>query len=105
MAHYYVPPWGRGRGPGRPRKRVRKGWMYRELFFEPPGWTEEIYITDDELEAMRLVDYLGLKQEEAAQQMGVSRATVWRLLESGRKKLVEALLFGKRIRIVKSEEG
>ena len=98
-----MPPWGRRGRPGRPRKRVRKGWMYREMFFEPPQWAEEIHITDDELEAMRLVDYLGLKQEEAAEQMGVSRATVWRLLESGRKKLVEALLFGKRIRIVRSE--
>ena len=97
-----MPPW---RKRGRPRKRIRKGWVYNEVFFEPPGWREEVYITDDELEAMRLVDYLGLKQEEAAEHMGVSRATVWRLLESGRKKLVEALLYGKRIKIVRREES
>ena len=99
-----MPGWGR-KGPGRPRKMVRKGWMYREMFFEPPGWREEVIITDDELEAMRLVDYAGMKQEEAAEKMGVSRATVWRLLERGRKKLVEAVLFGKRIRIVPSGYG
>ncbi len=45
-----------------------------------------------ELEAMRLCDVEGLAQEEAGDRMGVSRGTVQRLLESGRAKVVRALL-------------
>lgn len=45
-----------------------------------------------ELEAMRLCDVEGFAQEEAGDRMGVSRGTVQRLLESGRAKLVRALL-------------
>jgi predicted DNA-binding protein (UPF0251 family) len=46
----------------------------------------------DELEAMRLCDVDGLEQEAAGQRMGVSRGTVQRLLQSGRSKVVGALL-------------
>ena len=53
---------------------------------------EPIYINPDELEALRLVYYLGLTQEEAAKKMGISRGTLWRALSSGRKKLVSALV-------------
>lgn len=45
----------------------------------------------DEFEAFRLVYYHGLTQEEAAQRMGVSRGTLWRLLENARKKIGYAL--------------
>jgi len=46
----------------------------------------------DEFEAMRLCDLEGLSQIEAAEQMQISRGTVQRLLESGRRKVVQALL-------------
>ncbi len=61
-----------------------------------------IIIYSDELEALRLVDYLKLNQEEAAKKMGVSRGTVWRLLESGRKKIVAMLAEHKEL-IVKNK--
>ncbi len=48
----------------------------------------------DELEAMRICDSEGKQQEEAAEIMGVSRGTIQRLLESGRKKMVDALVQG-----------
>lgn len=48
----------------------------------------------DELEAMRLCDGEGRQQEEAAVVMGISRGTVQRLLESGRKKVIESLVHG-----------
>ncbi|RLF40358.1 MAG: hypothetical protein DRN12_05565 [Thermoplasmata archaeon] len=51
----------------------------------------------DELEALRLVDYMGLSQEEAAKRMEVSRGTVWRLLDSGRKKIVAMLVEHKEL--------
>jgi len=46
---------------------------------------------------MRLVDYEGLSLSEAAARMSVSRSTVWRLLQRGRRKVTDALLHGKRI--------
>jgi predicted DNA-binding protein (UPF0251 family) len=54
--------------------------------------SEPIYIEPAEIEALRLVDLESLSQEEAGDRMGVSRGTVWRLLQSGRKKAVEALV-------------
>ncbi len=45
-----------------------------------------------EFEAMRLCDLEGLQQDEAGRRMGVSRGTVQRLLASGRRKLLEAIL-------------
>ncbi len=46
----------------------------------------------DEFETMRLCDLEGLSQIEAGERMQVSRGTVQRLLESGRRKVVQALL-------------
>ena len=48
---------------------------------------ETVFIKLDEFEALRLVDYEGLSQIEAGVEMQVSRATVQRLLLSGRKNL------------------
>lgn len=46
----------------------------------------------DELEALRLVYFEGLTQEEAARKMNISRGTLWRALDSGRRKLVKAII-------------
>jgi predicted DNA-binding protein (UPF0251 family) len=53
----------------------------------------------EEVEVLRLVDLMGLTQEEAASRMGVSRKTLWRDLTSARRKLVEALINGWTIQI------
>lgn len=45
----------------------------------------------DELEALRLCDYKGLTQEQAAGRMGISRSTVQRILKEARKKTAMAL--------------
>ena len=58
---------------------------------------EHITLYRDELEALRLCDFEDMTQEEAGKQMGVSRGTVHRLLMSGRKKLVEALVSSKAL--------
>ena len=63
-----------------------------------------IVMTLDELEVLRLVDYEGLLQEEAAARMGVSRGTVWRCLKSARKKVATMLVEGRGLRIISSEE-
>jgi len=68
----------------------------------PQGKAEPICIEPAELEALRLVDLEGLSQEEAGERMGVSRGTVWRLVQSARKKTAQALSEGRPIHIAPS---
>lgn len=56
-----------------------------------------VEIALDELEAMRWCDFEGHDQEQAAEEMGISRGTVQRLLYSGRKKLIDAVVHGKAL--------
>jgi predicted DNA-binding protein (UPF0251 family) len=62
-----------------------------------------IYIEPAEIEALRLVDLEGLSQEEAGERMGVSRGTIWRLLQSARKKTTQALMEGRPLLIATEE--
>jgi predicted DNA-binding protein (UPF0251 family) len=55
------------------------------------GGARTIYIDAAEVEAQRLVDLEGLSQAEAGEKMGVSRGTVWRLLQAARKKVAQSL--------------
>lgn len=55
--------------------------------------------SDDEFEALRLADYEGLYQEQAAERMGVSRQTFGRIVEAARRKVAEALVKGLALRI------
>ena len=66
----------------------------------PPSNLTPIFIDRAELEAFRLVDLEGLSQEEAGQKMGVSRGTVWRLIQSARRKTAQALTEGRPLQIV-----
>jgi len=59
-----------------------------------------IFMTYEEFEALRLVDYEGLTQEEAGKKMGVSRGTVWRALSSARKKVAQMLVEGRELIIL-----
>ncbi|MBN1540206.1 MAG: DUF134 domain-containing protein [Candidatus Thermoplasmatota archaeon] len=72
-------------------------------FFKPAGvpmWNLEIVdISYPEIEALRLVDYEGLTQEEAAAQMGISRRSLWSDLNSARKKVAYALSNGCALQI------
>jgi len=71
--------------------------------FKPAGIPlyslEEVNLTVEEVEAIRLKDLEDLEQEECAERMQISRPTFHRVLESARKKLADALLNGKAIRI------
>lgn len=60
---------------------------------------QEIRISIEEAEAIRLKDLGSLEQEECAQRMNVSRSTFARILLSARQKMVNALLNGKALRI------
>jgi len=65
----------------------------------PAGSMEEVVLSVEEAEAIRLKDLEGLGQEEGAQRMHISRPTFQRVLESGRRKMAEALTLGKAIRV------
>lgn len=69
--------------------------------FKPSGIPardlESVILNLDEFEAIRLCDYDGFNQIEAAESMGVSRGTVQRLLLSGRKKIVDVILNTKEL--------
>ena len=53
----------------------------------------------DEYEAIRLLDYEGMNQDVAAEQMNVSRPTLTRIYEKARKTIAQALVEGKMITI------
>jgi hypothetical protein len=53
----------------------------------------------EEIEILRLVDLEGMQQEEAASVLGISRRTVWRDLHEARRKIADALIHGKGIKV------
>ena len=59
---------------------------------EPSPGGEEIVLTLDEYEAIRLADLEGLYHEAAAATMGVSRATFGRIVETAHRKVAQALV-------------
>jgi len=66
---------------------------------EPASMLEEVVLSLDELEALRLADHEGLYHESAAAQMNVSRQTFGRIIESARRKVASALIEAKSLRI------
>ncbi len=72
-------------------------------YFKPKGipasMLEEVALTLDEFEAVRLADLEGLYQEEAAARMRISRQTFGRIIESARGKIADALVNGKALKI------
>ena len=71
----------------------------------PQANPSPIYIEAAEIEALRLVDLEGLSQEEAGERMGVSRGTIWRLVQSARKKTVQALTEGRPLQIATEQSS
>ena len=71
--------------------------------FKPAGiptvMLDEVVMTLDEFEALRLADLDELYQERAAEQMHVSRPTFSRIVASARRKIADALVHGKSLRI------
>lgn len=72
-------------------------------YFRPEGVPmlemEEITLTGDERESIRLADVLGMSYKEAGLEMGISTSTFGRIVQRARKLLADALVNGKAIRI------
>lgn len=91
---------------GRPRKRRCCREFEGDRIFKPRSTPmsqlSEVRLKLSELEAMRLCDLERCEQEEAGRRMKISRGTVFRLVKSGRAKILEAILESKALVI---EEG
>jgi len=87
----------------RPTKCRKVAYSPETRFFKPAGIPvselEVIILTLDELEAVRLADFLNLYQEEAAQKMNISRQTFGNIISSARNKIADSLINGKAIHI------
>lgn len=87
---------------GRPKK-------YRIVRLDPkisqfsprgkPGRPDEVTLTMDEFEAVRLCDHMGFSQKEAAKSMRISQQTLSRILKRGRRQIANALVNGAIIKI------
>lgn len=79
----------------------------RRVCMEPPSRVfrsdvsenEKVVLCVEELESIRLTDFEGLEQGEAAKRMEVSRGTFQRILYEARHKVAEALVKGVTIAI------
>jgi len=72
-------------------------------YFKPRGIPldvlEEVNLSLDELEAIRLADLGELYQEDAAKKMNISRQTFGNIINSAHKKIADALLNAKALKI------
>ena len=87
----------------RPRIMRRVGFQPNITYFKPAGVRltelEEVILTVDELEALRLKDHKNMEQKHAARKMKISQPTFQRVYDSARKKIADALVKGKALRI------
>ncbi|MDX9713800.1 MAG: DUF134 domain-containing protein [Dissulfurispiraceae bacterium] len=87
----------------RPRKFRHIGCSPESEYFKPRGIPltdlEEVTLSMDEFEAVRLADLERLYHEDAAGRMKISRQTFGRILEAAHKKIADALINGKALKI------
>ncbi len=93
---------------GRKRKDRNIDADFSGVCFKPCGVErnklERVVIYEDEMEAIRLADLESMYQQECSDRMGISRTTFSRLVESSRKKIADALLNQKAIRVQYRED-
>lgn len=89
----------------RPRLCRRIRFFPNVTYFKPRGvplrFLEVIELTAEEVEALRLKNIKGLDQIECAKLMKTSQSTFQRILSSAYKKISQAIIEGKAIRIIK----
>lgn len=93
-----------------PRKKCKRNinctpdaHLYKPMAI-PMSKLETIHLSIDEFEAIRLADKEGLYQEQAAEQMMISRQTFGRILTEAHRKIAEALVETKAIKIENKEQ-
>lgn len=90
------------RPQGRPKKYRIVKQDPRISQFSPrgrPGRPDEVEVSMDEFEALRLTDFMGLSQKEAAKSMRISQPTFSRVLTKAHKTIANGLIKGATIKI------
>ena len=88
-----------------PRKKCKR--LIRSAphitYYKPAGiplrQLSEVILHLDEFEAIRLADQEKHYQDKAAEMMHISRQTFGRIITAAHKKIAEALIYGKAIKI------
>ena len=81
-------------------KRVCVAPSFSRFFSDgPEGDSEEEVLTIEQFETIRLIDYVGLTQEQCATQMNVARTTVQRMYTEARKRIAGFLINGTTLSI------
>jgi predicted DNA-binding protein (UPF0251 family) len=86
-----------------PRPKIPRNICGRpaDSCFKPNGrpmhQLDQVHLGSDEFEALRLVDLLGMQQQKAAVEMGISRQTLANVLKAARFKVVDCLTQGKAL--------
>jgi uncharacterized membrane protein len=89
-----------------PRPRIPRCIRFKPgvYYFKPQGiplrMLDEVVLFPDEIEALKLYEIDKLEQEEAAKKMKISQPTFARILGSARKKIAQAIIKGKAIKVV-----
>jgi len=90
---------------GRPRLCRRIKFNPKVNYFKPQGvplrYLEVIELTAEEAEALRLKNIEDLDQVKCAKLMKTSQSTFQRILTSAYKKISQAIIEGKAIKIIK----
>ena len=81
--------------------RINPGVVYFKPQGVPLRCLNEVELTVEELEALRLKNIKNLDQNECAEAMETSQSTFQRILSSAYKKISQALINGEAIKIVK----
>jgi predicted DNA-binding protein (UPF0251 family) len=88
---------------GRPHKERRIQQLPPVTKYKPAGVPvgklDEVEVSFEEMEAIRLVDAEQFAMDEAADNMAVSRPTLFRIVNGARQKIATALWQGKALRI------
>ena len=88
----------------RPFKNRKINGLFNSDRYKPNGipmsMLTSIELSVDELEALRLADLKNMYQDAAAEKMGVSRQTFGNIVKSARKKVADAIINGKALKIV-----
>ena len=93
---------------GRPKKQRILTSNPKISLFSPrgkPGRPDETTLGADEFEAIRLTDFFGKPQKEAAQSMRISQQTFSRILIKARKTIAGAIVRGTTIRIKERDKS
>lgn len=88
---------------GRPMRKRFIRFMPEITYFKPAGIPlrnlSEVVLGLDETEALRLAELEDLDQSQAAKKMKISRITFQRILHKAHKKIADALIYGKAIKM------